>query len=371
MSYIFLKPRFIYSNICSQLKAVEPGDFFTAIDTVSPGDAKVSEDFFAAWTLTKGFPLVTASLKNKTLTVTQKRFMQTDGTNHSKTERYNIPITYTIDSKNYDDTTPKFVFRIGDGNSKSFEIATIPEKYYILNTKQTGFYRVNYDEENWNNIKEALIKENHDSIHVMNRAQIVDDLFNLARGGVVKYETAIGIIRYIQTEKHYIPWLSAINNGLTFLSQRVSGDENQETFAWFIQDLVKDIYDHLKFFEPSSSDRRTDIYNRVNILTWACKFGHAECISKSQDLFDEFVKDNAKKVNKELRSVVYCNAVRNGNSTRFDFLYNRFMNEDIAAEQLNLLIGMSCTKDESLVKVTFHHGFYFDLIQKFILCSYF
>jgi aminopeptidase N len=272
---------------------------------------------------------------------------------NNKTERYNIPITYTIDSETNEDTTPKVIFKIEDGEKKTVDIPKKPKKHIILNTKQTGYYRVNYDLDNWMNIKEALFKDDHDKIHVMNRAQIVDDLFNLARAGIVKYDTAVDIIRYIKKEKHYIPWLSAISHGLTFLSQRVNGEKNAEVFSWFIKDTMDGIYKQLKF-APQTTDRRTDIYNRINIATWACKYGHEECIKESKEMFAKFMAAPLTRINKDQRSYVYCNGVRYGGKTEFDFLYERFLKEDIAAEQLNLLIGMGCTKDKDSANVSVH-----------------
>lgn len=331
----------------NRYRAVEPADLFTAIEIVNPGNSSLTQ-WFAPWTSTPGFPLVTVELNGQTLKLKQKRFKRS-GINHDSKERYNIPITYAIDSDNYDDTTPKFIFRLENGEEMLANLTKVPQKYYILNTKQNGYYRVNYDANNWNKIKEALYKDDHDKIHVMNRAQIVDDLFNLARAGIVNYETAIDIIRYIKKEKHYIPWLSAINHGLTFLSQRVSGEKNQEVFSWFILDTMSEIYNHLKFIENPSTERRTDIYNRVNVLTWACKYGHEDCIKISKEQFGK-VKAGTK-IPKDQRSIVYCNAVRHGGQAEFDVLYNKFKIEDIAAEQLNQLIGMACTKDAALVKV--------------------
>lgn len=266
---------------------------------------------------------------------------------NNKTERYNIPITFSIDSEDYEDTVPKFLFGLNETGSKSYNFTKKPAKYFTLNNQQTGYYRVNYDAANWLAIKEALHKDDHDKIHVMNRAQIVDDLFNLARAGIVKYDVAVDTIRYIKKEKNYIPWLSAISHGLTFLSQRVSGAQNQEVFSWFIKDTMSDIYNHLTF-EPSNNDTRTDIYNRPNIISWACKYGHEDCIKSSKENFQKYVTNTP--VPKDQRAAVYCNAVRYGNGTEFDLLYSRYMTEDISAEQLNLLAGMGCTKDVALVK---------------------
>lgn len=268
----------------------------------------------------------------------------------TKTERYHIPITFSIDSEDNANTSTKF-FLFGDVNTVvNYTLPKTPAKYYLLNNKQTGYYRVNYDVENWRKISEALWMDNHDNIDVLNRAQIVDDLFNLARAGLVKYDTAIDIIRYIKKEKHYAPWLSAITHGLTFLSQRVSGNDNQNTFAWFIRDLMGDIYNHLKFL-PATTDRQTDIYNRAQILSWVCKYGHEECVRQSKEIFENFRVDGVK-VPKNHRAVVYCNAIRGGSVDHFNFLYNRFSEPavvDISVEQLNVLSGLACTKEPSLV----------------------
>lgn len=316
-----------------------------AFEKAYPGDAEITKQW-ASWTKTPGFPLITAKIKDKILNVTQKRFMQADGINNSKNEHYNVPITIAIDSKDYSDTKPKFILGIGDAG-KTFELTSAPEKYYILNVQQTGYYRVNYEEENWKKISEALHLEKHDNIHVMNRAQIVDDLFQLSRAGIIKYSTSIDIIRYIKNETNYIPWLSAFNHGFTFLAQRTNND-NKDVFKWFILDLLENIYKHLTF-NSKSSDRRTDIYNRNNVLWWACKYGHEECLKLSKDAFDGYMKGT--KVHKDLRTVVYCNGIRQGNTTHFNFLYDKFMSQTIMAEQLNILSGLACTKDSASMTV--------------------
>lgn len=82
-----------------------------------------------------------------------------------------------------------------------------------------GFYRVNYDQENWN----RLIKQLNDSnieIHVLNRAQLIDDSFNLARAGILDYSTALDLSTYLVKEDDSIPWLTAIEC-LTYVVERM------------------------------------------------------------------------------------------------------------------------------------------------------
>ena len=55
---------------------------------------------------------------------------------------------------------------------------TIENNWLIGNIQHSGFYRVNYDLENWNKLIKQL-KENHTLINPINRAQLIDDSFNL------------------------------------------------------------------------------------------------------------------------------------------------------------------------------------------------
>ena len=61
-------------------------------------------------------------------------------------------------------------------------LSGIPQNadWLVANIEQQGFFRVNYDEENWNSLIEQL-KNDHTQIPVRNRAQIVDDAFALGR----------------------------------------------------------------------------------------------------------------------------------------------------------------------------------------------
>lgn len=81
-----------------------------------------------------------------------------------------------------------------------------------------GFYRVNYDLQNWNMLIEQLMS-NYKEIHVLNRAQLIDDSFNLARAGELSYVVPLTLINYLDKEHDFIPMYSALN-GLTYLQER-------------------------------------------------------------------------------------------------------------------------------------------------------
>lgn len=92
-----------------------------------------------------------------------------------------------------------------------------------------GYYRVNYDETNWRLISQYLKTENYTNIHVLNRAQLIDDAFNLARSGRLNYSIVFGFAEYISQETDYIP-LYSLFRGLTYLNRYLSGTEYYDEF---------------------------------------------------------------------------------------------------------------------------------------------
>ena len=74
----------------------------------------------------------------------------------------------------------------------------------VFNVQGTGYYRVNYDEDNWIGIADAL-KLNKDLIHPLNRAQIICDVTSLAESGHVTAETKDNVLAYIDDETDFGP----------------------------------------------------------------------------------------------------------------------------------------------------------------------
>jgi aminopeptidase N len=91
-----------------------------------------------------------------------------------------------------------------------------------------GYYRVNYDTDNWNRIIKGL-HENHNNILPLNRAQLLDDALNLARAGKLPYSMALDLTMYLEHDTDYIPWAAALN-ALSFLDRRLTNNEGYDNF---------------------------------------------------------------------------------------------------------------------------------------------
>ena len=77
---------------------------------------------------------------------------------------------------------------------------------------------MNYDERNWKLIIQYLNSPKYVDIPTINRAQLVDDALNLARGGRLDYATALDVTSYLAHETEYLPWKAAIV-AMTYIDQ--------------------------------------------------------------------------------------------------------------------------------------------------------
>lgn len=83
--------------------------------------------------------------------------------------------------------------------------------FLIVNKQFSGYYRTNYDEENWNLIADYLDTDGFEQIPPLTRATLLNDAFVLARGKRVRYGIALNLAKYLHRETDYIPLKSLFN----------------------------------------------------------------------------------------------------------------------------------------------------------------
>lgn len=91
---------------------------------------------------------------------------------------------------------------------------------------QIGYYRVNYDFDNWHKLIVLLNSDDYQLINVLNRAQLVDDAMSFAQAGLIDHDVAAGILMYLRHETDYIPWASA-SNYLNDMSELFGGRNHE------------------------------------------------------------------------------------------------------------------------------------------------
>lgn len=75
----------------------------------------------------------------------------------------------------------------------------------------SGLYRVNYDAENWSLLASTLNSPNYKDINVLNRAQLLIDVMDLAQLGDMSYSVALKVMTYLRNETEYLPWKAGLD----------------------------------------------------------------------------------------------------------------------------------------------------------------
>lgn len=192
------------------MSAVSSADLHTALQTAYDEEFSdpldISKVMFS-WEDQAGCPLVNVKRTGNQLTLTQERFF------YEETESSNlwwIPINFVTEStsSSFDKVDADYWIPGERQLSISLNQEIANDEWIIVNKQQGFYYRVNYDENLWNSIIKQLRDGNHEKIHLLSRAQLIDDSLNLARAGKISYRIPLEILEHLVNETDYIPWAS-------------------------------------------------------------------------------------------------------------------------------------------------------------------
>ncbi|CAH1134417.1 unnamed protein product [Ceutorhynchus assimilis] len=298
------------------------------------------------WIDTPGYPVVHASLNQTQLTLTQERFVLSNKT--SKNNTWYVPLTYTTseNTSHFQNTTP--VAWLTPNSSLNLTVSS-NLSWIVLNNLQTGYYRVNYDSNLWLKLATALQQTNFSGIPEINRAQIVNDAFNLARAGHITYTQLFNIVAFLSQETSYTVWYPAFS-GFSYLLKRIGINS---TLGAAISEHVLNLTSTVVASVPiTSTNSSNHIYtlNQVQAQSWACKLGSSNCTSEAVRLFEAF-KNTSTRPDKNLRSIVYCYGLKYSSDVSSDWatLWNAYLSTSLSTEQVTILSALGCSENETIL----------------------
>jgi aminopeptidase N len=193
-----------------QYDAATPTDLYSglqqAINQDYPTNPPNIATIMSTWENQAGYPVITVSRSGNQLTLTQERFFYNE---QSSSSLWWVPINYVVKS-NPDFSNTKPDLWIPAQKSMTLQSGSAPKAWtdsdwVVVNIQESSYYRVNYDNNLWNLLIEQL-NVDFNKIHLLNRAQLVDDSLNLARAGKIDYDVPFAILEYLSKENDYIPW---------------------------------------------------------------------------------------------------------------------------------------------------------------------
>ncbi|KAG6458925.1 hypothetical protein O3G_MSEX011121 [Manduca sexta] len=330
---------------------VSPIDLFQSLERAANATGALSEygrdfsfiEYYRSWTEQSGHPVLNVDVNHRTgqMTVYQRRFNINSGYSNVNTN-YIVPISFaTASNPDFANTKPTHIL------SKAVQIinrGSVGDEWVIFNKQQTGFYRVNYDDYTWDLIIMALRGAQRTQIHEYNRAQIVNDVFQFARSGLMTYNRAFNILSFLENETAYTPWVAAVT-GFNWIRNRLAGTPELARLHTTIAQWASRVMSELTYYPvPNESFMRS--YLRYQLAPLMCNVNVAACRTAATAQF-QALRNNAVEVPVDSRNWVYCNALRQGTTADYDFLYNRFLNHNVYTEKMLILGILGCTPHQT------------------------
>ncbi|XP_056608835.1 aminopeptidase N-like isoform X2 [Triplophysa dalaica] len=329
----------VYTDLWKKLQEVVDADSSVHL----PASIK---EIMNRWILQMGYPVVTVN--TNTGGISQQHFLIDSEAKVDSPSEYNyewfVPITWMKKGVN-----------MGQhwllSKTATHEPMRTNTEWVLANVNVTGYFRVNYDLQNWERLLTQLSLD-HKAIPVLNRGQIIDDAFNLARANIIHTTLALSMTMYLSEEREYIPWESAIKN-LRYFFLMFERSEVYGPLKMYLRRKVQPLFDHFKVITSNWTQipsGHMDRFNQVNAISLACKTGVDGCLELTRVWYRRWMENPySNPIHPDLKRTVYCNAIASGGVEEWDFGWKMYKNASIAAEAMTLLFALSCSKEPWLL----------------------
>ncbi|XP_051740471.1 alanyl (membrane) aminopeptidase b, tandem duplicate 1 [Ctenopharyngodon idella] len=321
----------VYTDLWVHLQA--------AVDKTTHDLPKTVQEIMDRWVLQMGFPVVT--INTATGQITQEHFLLDPTTKPDTPSEFNyewfVPIEWT---KTGTEKPTKWLLQKTDQED---DMKINANEWVLANINVTGYYRVNYDNENWERLL-SVLQTSRESIPIINRAQIIDDAFNLAKAGHIETTLALRTTLFLSEETEYMPWESALDN-LDYFYLMFDRTELYGPMQAYLGKQVKPLFEHFTDLTSWTDvpQGHTDQYNQVNALRVACSTGLKNCTDLVNGWFQQWMNNpDVNPIKANLRSVAYCSAIAAGGEEEWNFAWEMFQKTNVATEKDKLRAAMAC-----------------------------
>ncbi|RVE74836.1 hypothetical protein OJAV_G00026210 [Oryzias javanicus] len=300
------------------------------------------KDIMSRWTLQMGFPVVT--IDTRTGSINQTHFLLDPDSVVGKVSQFNyiwyVPVKWM---KNGVEQEQYWLLQ----KTASVDQMRVSGKEWVLaNTNVSGYFRVNYDQDNWDRLLD-LLSTSHQTLPAINRAQIIDDAFNLARAKIISTKMALRTTKYLSKERDYIPWESALAN-LDYFILMFDRTEVFGPLQAYLRKQVRPLFEHFRTLTANWTTvpaNHNDQYNQINAIETACSVGVKECRELIKGWYRQWMENPSHNpIHPNLKNTVYCKAVALGGVEEWEFTWLMFRNATLASEARRLRSALACTK---------------------------
>ncbi|MBI4162175.1 MAG: M1 family metallopeptidase [Candidatus Aenigmarchaeota archaeon] len=302
----------------------ETKDLWDGLSFSSKFDVK---SLMSKWVKSKGFPILNVRKDGSRLMISQKSFSYLPGIQKSK---WKIPV------KIYSDVISTSV--IFDTLSKKIDLEKEP-KFFVANHGKTGFYRVVYDEENVEALKNAAAQK---KIPAFDKWGLLNDMFALSRACKIKFSKYLDLIEGFLDDKDFI----------------VRKDMSDHLYKAFVllegplkeraRSVASKLYDSILAdvgYDPVKGEKETDALLRASVLAAYARIGNMTVVNEARKRFS-----SGRDIHPDIKGPIYLALAWNGDRKTYRTLFDLYKNTEIPEEKRRLLAALANFSDKPLLK---------------------
>jgi tricorn protease interacting factor F2/3 len=293
-------------------------------------------ELMKSWIEQPGHPKITVSRQKDQLILSQQRF--TYLTNESA-QSWLIPITVNLFLKTGETRQlsvlmdePRKVVEVDD------EVVA-----YKINDRQTGFYRVEYDDAA--NLAELGRRVQAKSLSPEDRWGLQNDFYALVKSTDAPLVDYLEFLSAYRQEDAYLPLVSIADNLMG--AYLVMNDDHRQKISaaaapWFETIL------HQIGYQPAKGEQHTTSLLRDKFI-WAATFFSAEAaIDFARERFKALM--GGADIHPDIMKSVLQAGAYTGDDQVYDWLVQRMDQSQVEHERMNILIALGCFEDGALTK---------------------
>jgi tricorn protease interacting factor F2/3 len=289
-----------------------------------------------SWIEQPGHPKITVSRQKDQLVLNQQRFTYLP---NESAQSWLIPVTVDLFLKTGETRTmallmdqPRKVVKIDGGVGA-----------YKINHRQTGFYRVQYDDAA--NLAELGRRVQAKGLSAEDRWGLQNDFYALVKSADAPLVDYLDFLSAYRQEDAYLPLVSIADNLLG--AYLVMDDDHRRDIAslaapWF-ETILHDIG-----YEPVKDELHTTSLLRDRLIWAAAFFGSEAAIEFAREQFKALAAGG--NIHPDIMKSVLQAAAYTGDDRVYDWLVQRADQSQVEHERMNILIALGCFKDGALTK---------------------
>ena len=345
----FLGPEVFQGGLYRYLKGHEYGnartqDLWEALEEES---GLPVTNIMDSWVKQTGYPVLQVQAARSEdevqVSLSQERFVYDRllGEEEPNPEVWRVPVTVSAPGA----SSASMVMEAKEA-AVSLPAASPQSDWYKVNADQTGFYRVNYTNEDWQRLAPAIRSL---ELPATDRLGIQNDAYALSRAGLLPITQFLELAGSYSGETDASVWSDLASN-LRDIEQLIADEPVRPAYQRFGRELFAPSARRAGW-TPRPDDGHLDSLLRSTVLGQSGIYNDPETLAQATDLFQRYLSD-PDAVHPDLRGVVFSLAAQAGDRATYDQLWELEERASLQEEKIRLLLAMSRFQDVNLLNDT-------------------